>query len=169
MSYFHTTNEFQRVHHVLRDGGYQRLKELYQSPVHTTSAILHYRTKLQPVEVTIKLPFKEYKLLHEDSFGEFILRILLEVYLPRRESAAASTGFITDRIVLLKGKDSPAWKVVWDLAFVSVEEATEFSYYLRKAYVHRFLFGRGSAGEAVAAKDVQIAREGEKVRVIYSN
>ncbi|MCC7370022.1 MAG: hypothetical protein IT306_16475 [Chloroflexi bacterium] len=107
-----------------QDGGYDAVNQALMNPPRSTEQILHpekYVAGEQPVRVTIE-PLErslngDWQTLRTDTFGELVLRLLLEPHLGWADSEAAAAGWGGDVYTILEdgsGRRVVGMVTVWD-------------------------------------------------------
>lgn len=123
------------VHSQLRKVGYSALDKVFKNPPNSTEEILHpekYNSEIASfVEVPIPAnPFdssKETKLVHEDTYGEFFISILLGSILKDQELAGrAAAGWGGDRIALYENDLTKCRALIWETNWDTIKDAQEF-------------------------------------------
>jgi hypothetical protein len=141
----------QFVQEFYNEGGWEAVNRVWADPPVSTEQIMHperYRADDAPQPVTLP-PLTDtlgagWRLMDEDSLGEFLLRVVLEGQIDSEEASAAAEGWGGDRYAVYyqeaQAQTVLALRTVWDTA----AEATEFvGAYTRYAQA-RF---SGQAGE----------------------
>lgn len=107
-----------------QDGGFEAVNGAFLNPPRSTEQILHpekYVAGEQPVRVTLT-PLEQglggtWKTLRTDTFGELVLRLLLEPHLGWSDSEAAAAGWGGDVYTILEdanGRRIVGMVTVWD-------------------------------------------------------
>ncbi len=141
------------VQTINRQGGWDAVNDAYAAPPQSTEQILHPEKYLSgETPVAVSLPpltstlGTDWHLVKENTLGEFMLHLYLNVYLPDRSASSASAGWGGDRFALYEqpatGETLLLIVTTWD----SETEAAEFA----SAYG---AFAEEKYGGAAAAKD----------------
>lgn len=133
MMIFPYTSGLRFVHHLLRNGGYQRVSKAYLAPPRTSEEILHPEKYFQPIkdfeEILVEQVLGGGKLdgsvLYEDVLGEFSLSLFLDsLGLAGEEAASAAAGWGGDRALLIQV--DKGYEVRWLIRWDALQEAEEF-------------------------------------------
>lgn len=164
-----------------QDGGYAAVDRALQNPPRSTEQILHpekYLAGEQPVTVSIT-PLEQalrngWRTLRTDTFGELVLRLLLEPGIGWPEAEAAAGGWAGDTYTILedeRGRRIVGMVTVWDT------DAEAAQYYNAFAANIAAQFGAGAARTVTLASlarwttpeyQIQVIKTDNVVRVVYA-
>ncbi len=131
---------------LLQDGGWAALNRAYANPPRSTKHILHPEQYLagqdQAARVTVPdlsdALGSDWSLSIQDTFGEFVIGLYLEAFLPAEEAREVADGWNGDTFV--KWRDGSArqvvvWRTFWD----SAADATAFEIALQQMVGQKYL------------------------------
>lgn len=132
---------FELVRVLRMQGGTAYVDAAFENPPRSTEQVLHPEKLVDrrddPVAIEIATPWlpQDAETIHEDTLGEFGMRQLLALRLPKRDVWPAAAGWGGDRfrVVGVGGRDVVLWHTEWD----TERDAREFG-----AAVHRFFAAR---------------------------
>jgi hypothetical protein len=126
-------------------GGWEAVNAAYDAPPQSTEQILHpekYLSREVPLAVSLE-PLTStlgtgWHLVKENTLGEFLLSLYLEVHLPREVATDASAGWDGDRFALYgrpKGGETLLLIVtVWDSGGEAAEFASAYGVFAEEKY-----------------------------------
>jgi hypothetical protein len=114
------------------DGGWAAVDAAYANPPVSTEQIIHPERYPDDVPQIVTLPALTdtlgagWRLVDEDVFGEFQLKIYLELHVDPPEVEIAAEGWDGDRFAVHWREDESAFVLVWRLAWDTPADAAEF-------------------------------------------
>jgi hypothetical protein len=113
--------------------GWPAVNAAYANPPISTEHILHperYLAGDQPIPISL-IPLtdtlgSDWQLIHDDTGGEFFIRLYLENYLEGSEALRAAEGWGGDRCSAYYNESTEQTVVVWRLAWDTVSDSNEF-------------------------------------------
>lgn len=123
---FPYTSGFHFVHKILRKGGYEALKKVFNSPPGSTEEILYPEKYFSGKKDYLQFSDDElrenldssHQAVYHETFGQFSLMALLSMSrLSQADIKLASDGWGGDRLVLFEKQDGDSllrWKLAWD-------------------------------------------------------
>ena len=119
----------------LTQGGWARLKHVYQRPPVSTEQVLHPEkyfatTPDLPSHVTLQGAGEQlhgiWDKVKHDVLGEFLLSVILQQFLPEEEARQSAAGWRGDRYELWRHQDSGQALLICVTAWDTPEDAREF-------------------------------------------
>lgn len=122
------------VQAIRRQGGWDAVNAAYDAPPQSTEQILHpekYMAGEAPIIVSLP-PLTDtlgtdWQLIQENTLGEFLLNLCLDVHLPDGAAKDASAGWGGDRFALYEQPATGGALLLFVTAWDSEAEATEFA------------------------------------------
>lgn len=166
---------------LFQDGGYAAVDQAFLNLPRSTEQILHpekYVAGEQPVNVTIS-PLEQalggdWKTLRTDTFGELVLRLLLEPGLGWPEAEAAAAGWGGDVYTILEdgaGRRVVGMVTVWDTDEDAAEMYNTFVANVTaqfKSAAARTIVQPSLARWTTAEYQIQAIKTGTVVRIVYA-
>ena len=164
-----------------QDGGYAAVDQAFLNPPKSTEHILHpekYVAGEQPVNVTIA-PLEQalagtWKTLRTDTFGELVLRLLLEPGVGWPDAEAAAAGWGGDVYTILEdesGRRIVGMVTVWDSDADAAEMYNAFVASIEaqfKTGAVRTISQASLARWTTAEYQIQAIKTGKVVRIVYA-
>ncbi|MBS1263710.1 MAG: hypothetical protein MAG715_00899 [Methanonatronarchaeales archaeon] len=113
------------VEHLHSEGGWRAVDSALRSPPETTEEVLHPRREDGFEEVREGFELEGWRLVEDDRFGEFFVRVFLSTHLPDSDAEAAAHGWGGDRFVMYADGEDYAFQ--WVLRWDSGRDAEEFA------------------------------------------
>ncbi|MFH2001038.1 MAG: hypothetical protein ABIK28_15255 [Planctomycetota bacterium] len=142
------------VKEAIRQGGWQRVDDLYKAPPDSTEQIMHPEKFFQERDAPQKIVLPDlesalkgdFKKIHDNSMGEFQVKILLKHTADAIRALRACTGWDGDTYAIYKSTEGDATFMIWALTFDSDNDAEQFREAEAKALTRKYeRWGGGKA------------------------
>lgn len=153
-------------------GGWTMVNFLYHDPPRSTAQILHpekYLKGWRPIQVNPPPhPGDEWKLLFQDTMGEFFIRQVLRSHLDSLLANRSAEGWQGDVLQLYKrGGYMLRWKILWENEDEAVEFANAFMKLLENVGAGRIDERVWISGQRII--EIQIEDQVTLITVVYSD
>jgi len=136
-------------------GGWQAINRAYTAPPRSTEQVLHPERYIEgpddPARVIVphlgRVLGEEWELRLQDTLGELVIRLYLDIILSEETAWQAADGWGGDTFVAWEREDGSrvrVWRTIWD----STAEAEEFERALGATVPHRYLLAQPMAPPA---------------------
>ncbi len=144
---YHEGRQFVEV--LFQGGGWQAVNQAYTNSPRSTEQVLHPERYLEEQDrpTSVVVPGLEaalgegWTMLIQDTLGEFVIGLYLDVILPEETAWRAADGWGGDTFVVWEREDGEqvvVWRTIWD----STAEAAEFEHALAALVPQRYLPAR---------------------------
>ncbi len=178
---FPYTSGLRFVHQQLLDGGYRSVDKAFKNPPRSTEEVLHPEkyfevtpdfVRFSDDDVINAFPDIKGEIEYSDTFGEFVVSVVLASHLQNHNQAAlAAAGWGGDRLLVVKvDAQSQDRLVLWKINWDSEEHAKKFIEALVKAWRYRYQskslqLSTGSWQELPNSQRLYLAREKTVVKI----
>jgi hypothetical protein len=123
-----------------QNGGWQAMDAVFQNPPVSSEMILHpdrYQRADLPVQLSkpglaSTMASTEWAELDDSTWGEFGVRVILELHIAKEESEMAAAGWGGDRYIVWRNRITNQLRGVWHTAWDTIQDADEFDLTLMK-------------------------------------